>query len=745
METKRRSWRKILASFAVGGVILSGLAMGGTSLSGSSPIITDASAGVSGGGGGGGGGSTGGFSGAVWVEIPKSNIHPSRGLPNRTRTFPEDIWNGSICQNAQRIFGLIPQGAVNNGAPHTSWTYSLWGVGGLNASSAPGGSTVASAIASNTGNSYQWAVNYMYQKNFICLDNPNVITTSEWRYEVRSSGGGTDSLNEPGVYSRTTTVKPQFLQGATKDIIGADNLKEQPAVPVYTEYRKVFDQFKAAMAASGANKKNIVAQFKPLFEAARKKDAAAAAPTVTLTKNNQEGLGEGGILNISETQMNARATASTTTTNYRVWRCGYVHYSRSGWQPSSANNCGAVSGTINPNALPTAGLASARWLNATERGQYKPTTAGATSWKGYSSSYGVENPTQQQVGFWQIISAHCNLDGVVALKNAMAAKGEPLVSLDSADASGEISGLLRTKIYAQVPSPLPLGSTHSSLPDAQRATGTLGFFDKECPFDCTPDKTGSGASANNGAIDNVSNGGWNGTGLYGSKSADGKTSTNSNYSEMFRDNTDRTISPDVWYPLSKNGVSYGGEAPKSTLFTRWAQGTPALGTEFNAYAGAGDQKSKTPLFTAGSSAQKNQKNFDVAEGFSSSTAAQVPGLVDKLTVQSTWASSDGKPQALQVAWEYSPSVITKVPTSLGFQAGGTNVTIGSWVDQSTQIDGRCWGNFGTRVQTPAEKTMSKNNLKSNTGTGATTNFTAPNKEITNARNLVINFIRGTAE
>lgn len=657
--------------------------------------------------------------------------------------MPGEI-NTPICQNAIRYFALVPNGISDARAHQDGWTFSLYGMQNLSGIDFPGGPSVASAIAGNVGWSYQQAADYMVHKNMICLDNPNVITTSEWRYEVRGNGG-TDSLDEPGVYSRTTTVKPQFLQGATRDIIGVDNLKEQPAAPVYTAYRDAFEQFKAAMAAPGANTKNIVAQFKPIFAAARQKDAATPAPTVTLTKNNQEGLGEGGILNISETQMNARATASTTTTNYQVWRCGYVHYSQSGWQPSSGNNCGTVGGSINPDALPTAGLAGARWLNQTERNEYQPTTAGATSWTGYSSSYGIQTPTQQQVGFWQIISAHCNLDGIVALKNAMAAKGEPLVSLDSADATGEISGLLRTKVYAQVPSPLPLGSTHSSLPAAQRATGSLGFFDKECPFDCTPSKTGPGASAANGAIDNVASDEWNGTGLYGSKSSDDNTSTNSNYSEMFRDNTDRVVNPDVWYPVSTNGVSYGGEAPKSTLFTRWAQGTPTLGTEFNAYAGAGENKSKTPLFTAGATAQKNQKNFDAAEGFSSSTAAQVPGLVNELTVQSTWASQQDKPQVIQVAWEYSPLVVTKVPTSLGFQAGGTNVTIGSWVDQSTGVDGRCWGNFGTDAQTPAEKALSKSTLKSNTGTESTTNFTVTDKSVTNARNLVINFIRGTAE
>lgn len=743
MKNKNRSWRKYLAGFAIGGLIVSGLALSdGFPLGGAAPLVTDASAGVSGGGSGGGGGSSG-TSGGRWLGISKAKLDSGT-----IRNIPAEYWNSTVCRNAVAYYGVVPNGVSDANVANLRWTFSFHGAAGLNSVSFRNGGTVANAISANMNWTYQQSANYMHSKNFICIDNPNVLTTSEWRYEVRSSSS-TDSINENEPHSLTTQVTPQPIKlketdaAGVLDPIGEKNLNAQ-ASTVLTNYGRVWEEYRLAVDAAGSNSANIVALFKTKFANAKAADKIAARAQVNLNDGNLAGLAEGGVLNISELARRATAQVSTSTSTYQVWRCGYSHYSQSGWQASSANNCGIVTGTIDPNNLPAAPLNSARWLSNAEKAKYTPVSPGQTTWQRFSTVVTPSTETQRQVGFWQIISAHCNPEGIAALKAAM---GSDLVAFDSGDTSGNISSLLRTRYYASQPAQVPLGNTHPSLSAAQRATGVLSFYDKECPFECTPSKkTEDGASAANGAINNVANANFQEAdkGLWGMSSGNGVNTTRV---EFFRDNTEKEIRPDVWYPVSKNGVSYDGSAAKSTLVTRWSEGTPSLGEEFNAYGMVkqpdGSLK-KESLFSS-SKVQENQRNFDDATPFAASTAGQVRGQLGSIIVQSTWASTNGKPQVLQVAWEYSPSVTIQMPSSIGFAPGGANVTTSGSVSKSTNIDGRCWGNFGTDTQTPAERTLSKTILNANTGTGTTPQFSTPNGNGNNVRNMLINFIRGTGE
>ena len=331
--------------------------------------------------------------------------------------------------------------------------------------------------------------------------------------------------------------------------------------------------------------------------------------------------------------------------------------------------------------------------------------------------------------------------------------GANLVKLDSGDSSTDVSGLYRTKYYSAQPSVLPLGQNHSSLSAAQRETAKLGFYDKECPLSCTSSSsTSAGANAKNGATSNVGNSpdlSRTVKGVFGAKSQD---NFNGNYFEFFRDNSPKTVRPDVWYPRSGiNGVTYNGDAPKTTLVTRWSGGTPVLGNEFNVSYLNKDTKKQENIFDAKNTAsQPTQKNFETKESiekkeslFKTSTAAQVKGLLDEITVKSTWASDANKPQSLQFAWEYSTSVTSKVPTSLGFTSGSGNASVGSYVNRSTAVDGRCVGEFGSTAQTNFAET--KNKLQSNTGTGISPSFSGVNGDYNNKNNLVLNFIRGTSE
>ena len=738
MKNKNRLWTKVLASVAVGGVMLSGLAALSSSAGG--PLVTRASAGVDGGGSSGGGGGGAGGAGR-WVEIPKSKLDNGS-----IQNIPSQYRDSAICRNAIAYFAIVPNVVSEANATGGAWTYSFYGVGTGNGVNFPGGSNVATRIADNVGWSYQQGADYLYRKNFICLDNPNVVTTNEWRYEVRDTGNSSDAFNESGLYSRTTTVTPQpveaIVDGKPKmvtDPIGATNLNAQSVIQK-TNFGNVYDEYRRAVEAPGANAKNIVAQFKAKFANARAADAAAkdTRKEVALNKGNQDGLGEGGILNVNEHIRNASAVASTSTNSRQVWRCGWDHWSKSGWQPSG---CQAVGGSINPDNLDRAGKAFARWDSQGQRDRYNPSNSGATSWTTIATTERSSLASQQQTGFWQILAAHCNAQGIAALSARM---GTDLVALDSGDSSKSVSGLVRTKFYDAQPTVLPLGQDHSSLSSAQRATSKLGFFDKECPFDCTPDRSGAGASDKNKAKSNVSDDKLTSTAVKGRYGAKSDGSVNSSYSEMFRDNIERTVRPDVWYPITgEKGVSYDGSAPKTTMVTRWEGGTPTLGTEFNAFA-LKDGK-KISLFDATKDAsQPNQRNFDAAEGYTSLASGQVPGLVTDIEVKSTWASTIGSPQSLQIAWEYTPKVASRVPSTVSFTSGG-GLNIKSFANVSTGIDGRCWAEYGTKEQTSSSKMLAASELRAGTGTGSVTRFLGTDGEETNSRNLVLNFVRGTSE
>lgn len=760
MKNKNLFLKKALASFAVSGLLLSGLVVGGTialDSNESNPLVTDASAGVAGGGSGGGG--SGGGSGLTgrWLKIPKAKLDNGS-----IRNIPSVYKKSDVCKNAEAYYGVVPKGVSTTNATSGGWGYSFNAAINVNGADYTGGADMVEKIAKNTGWSNAKARKYMFEKNFICLDNPNVITKTEWRYEVRTSGSSTASLNENQIHSITSQVVPQAINTGTDkkpvmkvDPIGANNLNSQASIKK-TNYGKVWDDYNKAVSKSNSNKEDIVKKFKQRFADAKKADKKAEHASVNLNSGNRAGLAEGGILNVTEFTRKTRAAASTKTTDYQVWRCGFVQYSKTGWQASSSNNCEKVKGSMDPNNLPKAGMNSAKWKNNSEEKEYKPTKAKQSSWKAFSTTVKPSTETQQHLGFWQIISVHCNEQELAALKTAL---GSNLTALDSGDSSKSISGLYRTKFYSSRPSTLPLGDRNASNA-AQKATSKLGFYDKECPFDCTPNRSGDGASSDNGASGNIAQDNFSKTakGLFGVKLSDG---VNSNYSEIFRDNEERTIRPDVWYPISTKGVNYKGEEAKSTLITRWAGGTPSLGNEFNIYAmipsrvPVYDPASKTEsekkhfykglIFDPEKKTQPEQKNFDKASSYKSSTASQITGQVKELVVKSTWASDSGKPQVVQMAWEYSPTVSSKVPSTLGFGSGGGSVKLGSMISRNTEIDGRCWGNYGTTKQSASDKALTKKELQSGTGTGTTPKFGVPDSSEKTSRNIVFNFVRGTSE
>ena len=176
------------------------------------------------------------------------------------------------------------------------------------------------------------------------------------------------------------------------------------------------------------------------------------------------------------------------------------------------------------------------------------------------------------------------------------------------------------------------------------------------------------------------------------------------------------------------------------LAVSWAQGTPKLGSEFNVQYQNGDKL--TNVFDPANDKAKPQKNFDNANGYASSTSGQIHGLVDEFIIKGAWASEDKKPQILNFKWEYSPTVGTRVPVAnIGMSNGGRNVKVGTSNVVETQIDGRCFGEFGTD-----EKTVENiDDMIENTGTNTENNFEVvpgPNP-VEKTENMVIKFIRAT--
>lgn len=710
-----KSFRKLLGTLAAGALLLSGVAF----IASEAPdLIESAEAGVYGGGGGTGSGGGGGAAGAIWVQTNFASI-----AKDAVGGKPSD-WNNAVCQSDYQIFVLVSNNSriiesITN--PNDPWTLGLWGVGGYNASGALGGSAVVSALtAVGEGEGY------MYEKNLICISDPDVIEETQTRYKVvSSSSSDAFSFYEP--YSFVTTIAPQPISDGkgkkVADPVGAENLNAQSSAQK-TNYAKVWDEFIAATQKSGANAKDLAKEYKKKFRDAINADKGFDRGDVDLNESNQAGLAEGGILNVDQSRRMAAANVSTTTTKYQLKACPYARWSKSGWRTNGSCS--------NASSAPS----DAVWLNSQSKKDYESNNPRKGSWTKYASSVGSVETTQQNMGFWQMISAHCNEIGFTALKAAM---GDNLVAMGT-EANLKFSGVYRTGFYEDRPSVLPLGQDHSSLSAAQRATAGLGFFDKECPFDCTSGP-GSNATSQNGANNNVGDSGYKSDqkGTWGAKTGDG---INSNALELFRDNTEKPIDVDVWYPTNTNGVSYNGAAPKTTTITRWAQGTPSIGDEFQTYY-LDKSGNKQAVFDAkNKTKQQNQRNYDDgAESYKRSTATQLAGAYDHFIVQASWASDPGKPQSLSFGWEYSPSVSSPVPSSVGIT--GSNVKVGSLVNRQTNVDGRCFSYFGKETNSTAENNTAKSTMNGNTGTGATTEFSTTNGDYKNARNLVLNFVRAT--
>lgn len=562
-------------------------------------------------------------------------------------------------------------------------------------------------------------------KSFICIDTnvppppPPPDPVIEYRVidnPVYSPVYVSDSIT--CIYSKAVAVTRQNIVNPDDtsliDHIGKDNLEDQPATAAKTSFGDLVDQYNATPPTDAA-------AAMAALQAACDSDTAGGGPNpkVDLSANNQEGLAEGGVLNVRE---HVRRASFAVSENWEeLTGCTAVRERREDGGPWVFDSDVACEGT------------------------YPATRAHS----GVTSNANVD-ATQQTTGFWQIIAVHCNEEGYTNLVPVTAG----IQQVNTGDGSKAFSAMAYSQAYTSVPLHLDFGD--STNPNAAKAaTGFLGFYDKECPFVCTADEAGPGASAANGATENVGNavpaaGGT--VGRYGAVSGN----NNDNKFTFFRDNQPKNIKLDVWYPRTTGVVTYDGSAPITTTVTKWDKGTPSVdGSDGGQFTMKTAGESPVPVFGSGA-VVKNQKNWDPLVGttpdaayvFNTPHAALLKGLHREFTVQATWASKDTQPHVLNVKWEYDPQVSTRVATTgLGF--AGTGVAARDPESTlSAPIQGKCYANLGTTSSLSTNAlfqewtgTSTSNDLDTRLVEGNPATGMPPE----NQTNIFIKFVRSTSE
>lgn len=637
-----------------------------------------------------------------------------------SQTFTEQeiakrVGNLNVCKTSNVIW-WVHVGEANRWAYNYTGITNRWGWpdgGSIQNPAAKYGNRPASAAEYNAFLAWDAAVNgnkLNKQPGYVIICSGAFAKPDKtWTDTTTASKSSVTSETFTHPYSWTTEVKRQITVGG-KDPIGADNLHNQTGAPVKSFFATdVWDKLNTT-----TGKGLTPAQLKTAVTTAVNKDANKPHATLTLDAANKAGMAEGGVLNFNEQTRLATVTSKETTTTKTTTTCKYTQK----WDSKD--------GAYDP---PTKTCSSSDAVT-------KASTATKTT--------GTLNNT----GFWQMLAVHCNVDQFNAL---VAAGGSAYTVLNSGDSTKAISAVIRTQKVDKQPTSLEFGNA-ANTNAAKKATGTLAFYDKECPFICTPNASDPGATGSNGGTSNLNDGMKNGPSpvkdsLYGAL-LEGK---NTNNIQLFRDNNPHLLTVDSWFPKSVNGVNYDGAAAISTTVTRWNQGTPDViaggngnGGKFNMTTyGDGNKQ----LFTGSAGAAPNQRNWNVA-GYSTTTSTLLPGFYNKFRVFGSWASDTNKPNVLNFKWEYKPSVTSTVLTNnMGFGVKSA-LNAGTATAVTTAVEGKCYASFGTQAGTSMIKSFG-----ANTGTGTTNNLDSSLLEgagnggnaASLASNLVLNFVRATTE
>lgn len=376
----------------------------------------------------------------------------------------------------------------------------------------------------------------------------------------------------------------------------------------------------------------------------------------------------------------------------------------------------------------------------------------------------------ETVSWWQVLSVNCNLPGFeMALAMVPGSRvlsshtkvGDEDVSIS---VGRNIHAVARSSIVHVEPTDMSTRFTPANYMFARPGTPSsmLSFYDKECGFKCINDNNGFGASKANDAVGNTPSGlkyeidANDVSNKFGAQMRDENNSQtytagnalasanriNTNFFNIFRDNEEKRIRIDTWYPtnplgtvasyldelrnIATNsgnpieaiqalityannlideasgeggslGIIYDGSAPTSTTFTRYQEGTPTIEEFFNIYAvketgeseglkygeqsldgNKGEQGQQ--LFTNDSAGIPTQRAHSQDLGTGNKTVEILDGFVNNFDVKSKWASDKGKPQVFNVKWEYQTASVFQSINAAGFTR--TDGTLDKNVDSS---------------------------------------------------------------
>ena len=572
------------------------------------------------------------------------------------------------------------------------------------------------------------------------IPEPKKKTTTQYDTKVTTKTTGnvktttsTDAYEADHTYA--VAIDDQFM--------ASNGWEPQELVESKSNFGKLFDQLDETEDGDDSLTKKERASLVKDIEIAMSADKKSnQAHKVVLTDNNKKVFADGGVINVSQYTLKTKIIIDTTiikgaTTTVKTTQ----KKKRVGTKTQTWNK---ALGKYNP--MPK-NWTWGKWENDGDPVVGAPKTVKKDdSFSEVTKEYGDLAST----GFWQMILVNCNELGFNSLLSAT--DGASVIELG--EQKSNLTDVGRTKVYDVQPAILDFGDSNAS--GIAKTTSEIDFYDKECPFDCTPSNNStngaSSESTGNGALDNntISNVSVS-TAVKTGALSDG---VNSNTFTFFRDNEPKSIRVNTWYPKNLNFVRYSGQAPLTTTVTRWAEGTPTLD---GSSGGKFSIKSTMPgrgeieLFQ-GDDAKENQRNWSI-DTFSNSTATILEGLHNKFSVQGTWASEKDKPQILNFKWEYAPEIKTRFPVELGIsstESGGMSsstfnrsATMSSNTDVYTEAEGECYANFGTNTSV-----STKDAFNTNTGTGTNNELDGTLFQGTgtdNNTNLFINFVRATTE
>ena len=276
------------------------------------------------------------------------------------------------------------------------------------------------------------------------------------------------------------------------------------------------------------------------------------------------------------------------------------------------------------------------------------------------------------------------------------------------------------------------------------------IYSKECPFDCTPDKTQSSAAAlrsnvtdkdKNPTPSDVSSGATgvkvratNPKGVI----VDDSEATNTANMVFFRNNEWNQFTVDVYAPVNGGtaagqvsyNTEYNSNLAKSTTVTRDPNGTTWFAKKED---GSGVDTSKQltemqakqsgtykDIFTGNDLGEKDyadQTQTTTSNGTTDGVSVVMSGSVNDFQIKSAWATESGLPLKFQVKWEYDADNHVSIPDTVSITGEGTpngNTTGGvNWKTVATKVDGKCLSQQNTK--TPSPDTTELNHDSSGSG------------------------------